>query len=162
MTALLSQPPPTPVCDLRPARKDDRRAIRRLVRTARINPVGLDWRRFIVAVTPMDGVIGCGQIKPHRETNGSTCLELASIAVEPSWRGQGVASAIVKHLLTNHPSPIYLTCRASLGAFYQKFGFQPIPQAFMPAYFRQVSRWMSWLKNFHLVSEDLLVMWLKE
>jgi hypothetical protein len=39
---------------LRPATVEDDPAIRGLVHIGRINPTGLDWRRFIVAVAPME------------------------------------------------------------------------------------------------------------
>jgi N-acetylglutamate synthase-like GNAT family acetyltransferase len=54
--------------------------IKALVRVARINPLGLDWRRFVVALAENEVVIGCGQLKPHRD--GS--WELASIVVAPA------------------------------------------------------------------------------
>jgi len=73
---------------LRPARVDDRAAIRRIIYEARINPTSLDWRRFVVAEE--DGqVVATGQIKPHRD--GSR--ELASIATRPAYQQRGIASA---------------------------------------------------------------------
>jgi GNAT superfamily N-acetyltransferase len=71
-------------------------AIRELIYVANINPTGLDWRRIVLAVTPEGTIIGCGQVKPHRD--GSQ--ELASIAVLPERRRQGVAKAIITLLLT--------------------------------------------------------------
>jgi N-acetylglutamate synthase-like GNAT family acetyltransferase len=143
---------------LRPAIQNDARAIQRLVRAARINPLGLDWRRFVVAVDPVGEVIGCGQVKLHRERAGAVVRELASIAVQPEWRGQGVASAVIHNLLASETLPIYLTCRASLGSFYERFGFRTIPEAKMPAYFRWINRLMKLFKRMRLVDEELLVM----
>jgi N-acetylglutamate synthase-like GNAT family acetyltransferase len=68
---------------LRRARQPDAPAIRRLIRQVGINPLGLDWRRFLIAVDAGGQLVGCGQVKPHAD--GS--LELASIAVQPAWRG---------------------------------------------------------------------------
>jgi N-acetylglutamate synthase-like GNAT family acetyltransferase len=112
-------------------------AIKALVRAARINPLGLDWRRFVVALDENGLVIGCGQVKPHRD--GS--WELASIVVAPVWRGQGVARAIIEHLLAGSPRPLWLTCVSPLVPFYTRFGFhEVISPAEMPPYFRRVSR----------------------
>ena len=103
---------------LRPAEAKDANAIRVLIIKSRINPTGLDWQRFVLAVTDEDEIIGCGQIKPHRD--GS--LELASIAVAPAWRGKGLARTIIEHLLAAHQGVLYLMCQSSLGPLYEKFG----------------------------------------
>ena len=76
--------------NLRQATASDAAAIRRLTLQVRNNPAGLDWRRFVLAVTPEEALIGCGQVKPH----GDGTQELASIAVVPSWRGRGGGGAI--------------------------------------------------------------------
>jgi len=112
-------------------------AINSLVRAARLNPLGLDWRRFVVAVDKNDVVVGCGQRKPHRD--GS--WELASIVIAPVWQDQGVARAIIERLLANGPRPLWLTCVSSLTPFYARFGFREIINpAQMPLYFRRAVR----------------------
>ncbi|MEJ2706610.1 MAG: GNAT family N-acetyltransferase [Anaerolineales bacterium] len=140
---------------LRPAQAPDFPAIQSIIRNAHINPMGLKWDRFLVAVDQENRVIGCGQIKPH--SDGS--FELASIAVKPDWRGQGAARAIIERLISSHRGDLYLTCRASLGALYEKFGFSRItdPEA-MPGYFRRVSRLFKVFKVFTNSQEDLWVM----
>ena len=112
----------TNIFTLRPATQADFPAIRRLIHEVGINPMALDWRRFTIAVDANDRLVGCGQVKPHKD--GSR--ELASIAVLPEWRKQGVARAIILHLLETQPRPLYLTCRGRLGPFYEKFGFQDV------------------------------------
>ncbi|MGD2155650.1 MAG: GNAT family N-acetyltransferase [Anaerolineales bacterium] len=121
---------------LRRASQDDETAIKALVRSARINPTGLDWERFLVAESPQGEVIGCVQVKPHRD--GSR--ELASLVVAPDWRGQGVARALIERFLGEHPGEIYLMCRSSLGPLYEKFGFRAITEAEMPKYFQRIKR----------------------
>ncbi len=140
--------------ELRSASAGDAQAIRALIRSAQINPVGLDWRRFTLAVDGSGRLVGCGQIKPHRD--GSR--ELASIAVVPEWRGHGVARALIEHLLETHPGTLYLTCRASLGSLYASFGFQVVDESEMPTYFRWVSRAVRLMRRLGLVGEGLLVM----
>jgi N-acetylglutamate synthase-like GNAT family acetyltransferase len=122
---------------IRPATRQDFSEIRALIHAVSINPTGLDWRRFLVAMTPDNTFLGCGQIKPH--SDGS--LELASIAVQESARGQGVARAIIQALLERETTrPLYLMCRARLEPLYIKFGFHAIVQEDMPVYFKRISR----------------------
>jgi N-acetylglutamate synthase-like GNAT family acetyltransferase len=142
------------VFDLRPAFEDDFPAIRALIWQARINPTGLAWNRFMVAVSPEQVVLGCGQLKPYQDKS----LELASIAVLPEWRGRGIGRALIKHLLTLAPRPVYLTCRGSLETYYHRFGFETIPVNVMPPYFRRISRLFRMMKVGGLAGEDLRVM----
>jgi N-acetylglutamate synthase-like GNAT family acetyltransferase len=147
------------VFSLRAATREDRNAIRELVLNGRINPSGLDWRRFVVAVSESGEIIGCGQIKPHVDG----CRELASIAVAPTWRGKGVARAIIERLLAQSDDQmpnthLYLMCRSGLRPLYEKFGFRPIQEAEMPPYFKRVSRLATLLDVVRKDGEKLLVM----
>ena len=121
---------------IRPATAADHSTIIALVRAAQINPFGLDWRRFLVA-DEQGRVIGTGQIKPH----GDGSRELASIAVLPERRQQGVASAIVQALVTQEPEPgtLYLTCQHPLESFYARFGFRRIDRDEMTPYFKRLA-----------------------
>ncbi|MBU2610321.1 MAG: GNAT family N-acetyltransferase [Chloroflexi bacterium] len=121
---------------LRPACARDAPAIRALIRSVRINPASLDWRRFIVAVAPNGELIGCGQVKPHADGT----RELASLAVRPAHRQRGVAGAIIEQLLAENQPPLYLICRNGLGPFYERFGFRAVLQAEMPPYFMRLMR----------------------
>jgi N-acetylglutamate synthase-like GNAT family acetyltransferase len=111
-----------PQFKLRPAEHSDHAAIRRMIYQASINPLGLNWRRFVVITDQKGELAACGQIKPHRD--GSH--EMASLAVLPDYRGQGLARSIIEHLLEQAPRPVYLTCRGSLERLYQKFGFHTV------------------------------------
>ena len=139
---------------LRPANSADFPAIKTLVHNARLNPTGLKWQRFVVAENDFGEVIGCGQIKPHRD--GS--FELASLVVAENYRGQGIARSLVAHLLDNHERNIYLMCRSSLGEFYRKLGFVPVLEPKMPPYFRRISRLASLVEFLQKEGENLLVM----
>ena len=139
---------------LRPARETDSAAIRDLIHLVGINPTGLDWKRFVVAVNPEDGLIACGQLKPHEEE----VLELASIAVHPNHRGRGIARAVIEHLLTDSPRPLYLMCRSRLGAFYGKFGFRALAYNEMPRYFQRISKLAGLANALIRPGDDLLVM----
>jgi len=120
---------------IRPAREADFSAISTLVRSTKINPTGLKWQRFIIAESSVGKMISCGQIKTHLD--GSA--EIASIAVQPEDRGQGMARVIIEKLMLNASRPLYLMCRFELGKLYEKFGFYAIQTKDMPPYFRRIS-----------------------
>lgn len=141
---------------IKPASEDDFRAIRSIVRSARINPTGLDWHRFLVAVTLDGEVIGCGQVKPR----GKDILEIASIAVKPDFRGRGIASLIIQQLIANNRTPLYLMCRSSLERFYAKFGFLVLVRQEMPPYYQRIATFVGLLSGFQSGKESLLVMML--
>ncbi len=122
---------------IRPAEKNDSRLIRRLIDHVQINPLGLDWRHFLVAITAGGEFAGCGQIKPHRD--GSR--ELASIAVWEKYRGQGIARGIIERLLeVEQARPLFLMCRSRLIPFYSQFGFEDATSSELPPYFKRIKR----------------------
>ncbi len=146
---------PDTLFSLRPATQTDFPAIRSLIHQVGINPLGLGWRHFVIAVDAGARMVGCGQVKHHRD--GS--LELASIATQPERRKQGVATAIILRLLQAHPRPLYLTCGERLGPFYGKFGFMDVSDARdLPPYFRRLSRLGKLLQRMGVFHERLLVM----
>jgi N-acetylglutamate synthase-like GNAT family acetyltransferase len=126
-----------PGITLRPAARADDRAIRARIRAERLNPLGLDWRNFLVAEDPARRIVAIGAVKAH----GDGSRELASIAVAPDRRGEGIADAVIRALLEREgktPGPVYLTCRRKMADFYMRFGFQPIGIGDMPPYFRRL------------------------
>ena len=139
---------------IRPARETESAQVRELIHLVGINPMDLDWKRFIVAVNDRDEMIGCGQLKPH----GKEILELASLAVYPDHQGKGVARAIVEYLLKDSPRPLYLMCESSLGPFYEKFGFRGISYEEMPRYFQRISKLAGLVTTLARREEHLLVM----
>ncbi len=128
--------------------------IRQIIYLVHINPMGLRWQQFILAVDDQGRVIGCGQVKHHADAS----RELASIAVLPAWRGRGVARAIIEQLLELHQGSLYLTCRAALGPMYEKFGFQSIQMDEMPPYFKHLKRLAVFLRLIFRQADQLLVM----
>ncbi|MBE2224498.1 MAG: GNAT family N-acetyltransferase [Anaerolineae bacterium] len=122
---------------IQPATEAHQPAIKALIRTVGINPMGLKWQRFLVALDESGTVIGCGQVKPH----GDGSRELASIAVVSEWRNQGIARAIIEALIAQHPLPLWLTCMSRLVVFYEQFGFVEVDNRHqMPPYFRRVTK----------------------
>ena len=116
---------------IRPARVNEQWTIRRIVWQARINPIDLEWRRFLV-VEIEGNIVGVGQVKAHRD--GSR--ELASIAVIPSCQGQGNGSNLVRALMARELDTLFLTCRAPLETYYARFGFRRATVQELPPYFR--------------------------
>lgn len=139
---------------IRQAREAEASQVLDLIHEVGINPMGLDWKRFVVAIDDRDQMIGCGQLKPH----GQETLELASIAVYPEHRGKGVARAIIEHLLKDSPRPLYLMCESALGPLYEKFGFQAIPYEEMPRYFQRISKLAGLVTRLARREERLLIM----
>ena len=143
-----------PLIQLRNAREEDARVIRDLIHEAQINPFGLEWRHFVVAVDAETGIIGTGQIKSHYDGT----RELASIAVRPAYQNRGIAKQIIERLLEENPPPLYLTCRSSLGPFYQKFGFLPLEKKQLTGYFARIQRLGAFFMKLRRTGDGLLVM----
>lgn len=139
---------------IRPALEAESSQIKALINLVGINPTGLDWKRFIVAVNANGQVISCGQLKPH----GADILELASIGTLPEYRGQGIARAIIEYLLKKSPRPLYLMCISHNGPMYEKFGFRIIKYQDMPRYFQRIKKLFDVTDAFRRSSEELLVM----
>lgn len=97
--------------------------------------MGLDWRHFVVAIDGHERVIGCGQIKEHRDG----ARELASLVVALDLREQGVGGAIMRRLMDDAGPPLWLMCRSDLASFYLRFGFREVgPEEPQPRYFRRM------------------------
>jgi amino-acid N-acetyltransferase len=124
--------------EIRPALESESPQIKNLIHLVGINPSGLDWRRFVVAVNERDEVIACGQVKPHGRRD--EILEMASIATHPDFRGQGLARGIIETLLAKTPRPLYLMCMDHNGPMYEKFGFVSISYEQMPRYFQRIRK----------------------
>jgi len=139
---------------LRRAGEADLAQIRDLIHLAGINPTGLDWKRFVVAVDAENRVIACGQIKPH----GEDVRELASIAVKPEMQGQGIARKIIEHVLADAGRPLYLMCRSRMGLLYEKFGFRKVEYEVMPRYFQRMVKLAGLADVFMKSGDGLLVM----
>ena len=139
---------------LRPATETDFPEIRALIRRVRINPTGLDWRHFTVAVNRSGQMIACAQLKPVP----GDLTELASLAVRSAYRHQGIARALIEHLLAVAPRPVYLTCRSGLRKMYEKFGFRVLETEDLPDYYRRLQRLAGIFMSLTRRNETLLVM----
>ena len=143
--------------EIRPAVELESAQIKNLIYLVGINPTGLDWKRFTVAVNDGGEVIACGQVKPH----GADLQEMASIAVSPAYRGQGIARKIIEELLSKTSRPVYLMCMGHNGPMYEKFEFKSIPYEQMPRYFQRIQKVFAIADVFRKTGEELLVMMLE-
>lgn len=139
---------------LEPATAADADRIKSLVRGERLNPLGLDWRRFTVARDVGGEVLGCVQVKPHRDGT----RELASLVVREDLRGLGIGSRLVRHCQQDAGGRLYLTCRARLGGYYHQLGFEVVPPEALPPYFKRISKLVDVIGVFFPAGDGLLVM----
>ena len=116
-----------PGCILRPATAKDRWAIRSLVLRAALDPTQVNWHQFWVIES--DGrLVACGQLRSF-----SGAQELGSLVVLPAWRGQGLGTYLVEHLIKQATQPLYLECLGQkLARFYDRFGFVPVTWEELP------------------------------
>ena len=120
-----------------------------------MNPLGLSWRGFDLAETTEGKVIGCAQVKDHRDGT----RELASLWVHPDYRGQGVASMLVRLIQGRADADLWLTCRADLVPLYLRYNFLEVDQpALMPGYFQRVWWAFRWMQKLGIINEHLAVM----
>ncbi len=143
--------------EIRPAVESESAQIKNLIHLVGINPTGLDWKRFTIAVNDGGEMIACGQVKPH----GADLQEMASIAVSPAYRGQGIARKIIEELLSKTSRPVYLMCMGHNGPMYEKFEFRSIPYEQMPRYFQRIQKVFAVADVFRKTGEELLVMMLE-
>jgi amino-acid N-acetyltransferase len=114
-------------CILRRACAQDIWAIRKLVLSAKLDPTQVRWAQFWV-IECEGGVVACGQLRRFAQAQ-----ELGSLVVASAWRGRGLGSFLVKHLIQEATEPLYLECLGSrLAKFYTRFGFEVIAWQELP------------------------------
>lgn len=140
---------------LRPAGSADRATIKSFVRGANLNPLGLNWERFTLAVDEAGETIGCIQHKTHKD--GS--VELASLVVVREWRKRGVARVLIDHIKAKTGAPLWLMCGSHLIRFYQRFGFEVVDKRTeMPRYFRRIYTLFALFERFTRPKVTLAIM----
>lgn len=132
---------------VRPAASTDVAAIRALCAGERLNPRGLDrWQRFVVAAIG-DRLVGAVQMREH----GDGALELGTLVVEASARGEGVASRLIDALLARHRPPVYMITADVYAGHYGRWGFRILEPSRAPRSVRRnwqlgrLGRVVSWL-----------------
>jgi amino-acid N-acetyltransferase len=110
---------------IRKAGNSDLLAIQRLLSTYFLDMKGLEAEDFVLA--EIDGQIrGCAALIKS-EFQGKEFLEIHSIAVHPNFRGKGIGTRLVKHLLTTIDEPACdLYVRTTAPHFFEKLNFEKI------------------------------------
>ncbi|GBF95309.1 hypothetical protein Rsub_08340 [Raphidocelis subcapitata] len=111
----------------RQATAEDMEMCRRLVLEERMNPLGLDQSRLLIAATAARGeFVGMGQVFPL----APGVSELRSIVVAPPHRGRGAGAALVRRLCEGPAAAgeaVVLTTIGRRRAFYERAGFEEAP-----------------------------------
>ncbi len=115
-----------PECVFRRACATDAEEIKSLVSTERVDPRQLHWFQFWV-IEKNRRLVAIGQLRHLNHVQ-----ELGSLVVAPSWRGQGLGTYLVQHLIEQATAPLYLSCGARLLPFYTRLGFVPIKWLALP------------------------------
>jgi amino-acid N-acetyltransferase len=107
---------------IRKARESDLLAIQKLLSTYFLDMEELEPEDFILA--EVDGKItGCAALIKSKSW-GKGFLEIHSIAVHPNFRGKGIGTRLVRHLLTTiGDSARDLYVRTTAPAFFEKINF---------------------------------------
>lgn len=106
---------------IRTARADDAAQVIELERAAHVE-IASDPAEFIVA--EQDGrVIACARLRPYPDGT----FEIASVAVDPALRGNGIGAKLVKAVLANAEGPVHALAVAP--RFFLQLGFRPVADA---------------------------------
>ena len=117
---------------IRRATERDQQEIRALVHGERLNPTGLNWPNFMVAVIG-GRLIGAVQMRKH--SDGSR--ELASLVVSKEHRGHGTASRLIDALLAENQGPVWMITAEPYAGAYSRWGFEQIETRAAPAKVRR-------------------------
>ncbi|KAK9815533.1 hypothetical protein WJX72_005265 [[Myrmecia] bisecta] len=94
----------------------------------KMNPLGLHPERFLVAQDANGAIKGFGQLEPKPSSTDAQFLELRTLIVDHSCRGQGVGSAVLQQLVDRATNKdIYLTTLRQTRSFYEPAGFKEVP-----------------------------------
>jgi len=102
---------------IRPATRGDLPLIRKTIERFTLDTERLEPRQFVLA---MEGRARAGfaRIKPYRG-----CFELGSVAVLERFRKRGVASRLVRCLMSKFPTPkVWITTMSP--DYFKRFGFE--------------------------------------
>jgi N-acetylglutamate synthase-like GNAT family acetyltransferase len=117
---------------IRSATERDQQAIRALVHSERLNPTGINWPNFLVAVTG-GRIIGAVQMRKH--SDGSR--ELGSLVVTKEARGRGIASRLIGVLLAEELEPVWMITAEPYAGAYSRWGFEQIEARAAPVKVRR-------------------------
>jgi N-acetylglutamate synthase-like GNAT family acetyltransferase len=117
---------------IRRAREADEYAITALVRSERLNPIDLDWRRFVLAIDEK-GIAGAVQLRLHDDDS----RELGSLVVRHDARGRGVGARLIDALLAPVTTRVCMITGARFAHHYLRWGFRRIDPGAAPSAVRR-------------------------
>jgi N-acetylglutamate synthase-like GNAT family acetyltransferase len=113
---------------VRPARRADVQQIEILLHAEDLDRSALILADFMVAEDAKGNFAGCARLKLSHD-----CVELSSVAVRPTYRGQGVGSMVITALLQRRDvQVIHLVCEPKEVPFFARFGFCVLPREDVP------------------------------
>ena len=117
---------------IRHATERDQLAIATLVHSEHLNPIDINWRRFVIAID-RTGVLGAVQLRQHADQS----RELGSLVVREDARGRGIASRLIDALLAPIATRVLMITGAAFATHYTRWGFKRIPPASAPSAVRR-------------------------
>lgn len=104
--------------EIRKAVALDQPEIVALVHSERLNPTGLDWRNFCVAV--LDGhLVGAVQIRPH----AGKAREVGSFVVARGLRGCALGGRLLDYVLRGEAGDVHAITVEGLMPYFSAWGF---------------------------------------
>ena len=126
---------------IRPATEVDAETIKRMVRSAPLDPNAVDWHYFLVLEIVENGrpkIVSIGMVHPEGNVQ-----EVDSVVTLPDYRKRGYAEAVVHALIERAGSPLYLLAEDALIAYYEKFGFHVMDAAEAPKVMTKQADWVN-------------------
>lgn len=126
---------------IRAAAETDAETIKRMVRSAPLDPNAIDWHYFLVleiveAGTPK--IVSIGMVHPEGGVN-----EVDSVVTLNDYRKRGYAEAVVHALIERAGKPLYLLAEPKLIPYYEKFGFHVMGADEAPPVMTEQANWVN-------------------
>jgi N-acetylglutamate synthase-like GNAT family acetyltransferase len=113
---------------IRAAEATDLAAVRALMHGERLNPLGVDWRNFVVAGAE-EGVVGCAQLRPA----APDAVELGTLLVRGDLRRGGLGARLVEAALARAQGRrVFVVTDARHAVWYARWGFRTASMAEAP------------------------------
>ena len=126
---------------IRPATEADAETIKRMVRSAPLDPNAIDWHYFHVLEIVENGshkIVSIGMVHPEGDVQ-----EVDSVVTLPDYRKRGYAEAVVHSLVEHAGVPLYLLAEDALIAYYEKFGFHVMERGVAPKVMTEQADWVN-------------------
>ena len=115
--------------EYRDAKADDMEEIKKLIANVHGDDRKLEHSQLIVACSG-NKIVGCIRTVQAEED----CKEIASLVVDPKYRGGGVGSQLLQRILKKDSSrPLYLICTKDKQSFYERNGLMQAQVHVLPA-----------------------------